>query len=416
LRSALFAKANRLHAFLEYVCRLTLDGREAEINELNIGMNVFERRENYNASDDTIVRTTARLLRQRLKAYYETEGQTDTIRIDIPRGAYVPTFLTLPPEIGNPMPPTLTAQAESMPVAVHNEPRTYRWTTRNGLSLLALLLVTAGLGAVVALEWVAPHRFLPWALTPSDKLWAIIFPGDRNTLLVPADTVLLMYETRVHRLVPLDDYIGGNFMRSSDSSIPGLDVDMQGYRTKRYTAVTSVEMAAEFGRIPKRAPERTLVRFARDLQTGDLKQSNAILIGAEQNDPWVGLFRKDLNFHLDWNAEDERWHILDDHPAANEPTEWPWLKDDPARTSYSQIALVHNLSGNGYVLIVAGTSMFGAQAGSDFIFNPKKMNPLLQQALRSGGTLGTFEILLQSNNVGNGTVNTHVVATRFHSQ
>jgi hypothetical protein len=95
LSSLAFAKANRLSTFLEYVCRLTLDGREDEINEVNIGINVFERRENYNASDDTIVRTTARSLRQRLKSYYETEGYADSVRIDIPKGTYVPTFVQI---------------------------------------------------------------------------------------------------------------------------------------------------------------------------------------------------------------------------------------------------------------------------------------------------------------------------------
>lgn len=410
LRSAAFAKANRLHAFLEYVCRLTLDGREDEINEVNIGINVFERREHYNASDDTIVRTTARLLRQRLKSYYEIEGRADSIRIEIPRGAYVPTFLSVAPE---PEERATGLNIELVPLAIPQEQHPVPEIGRNGFRLIALSLVAALLGAAAALAWVAPHRFLPFTRTPSEKLWALLFPKDRNTLLVPADTVLLMYESRAHRLVSLDDYIGGNFFQSSDASIPGIDMIMPGYRFKRYTAVTSVVMAAEFDRIPKVAPDRMQVRFARDIQPTDLNQSNAILIGAAQNDPWVQLFRKEVNFHLDWDPRDEQFHVLDDRPAGNEPAEWPLLKDDPARTSYSHIAFVRNLSGNGYVLILAGTNQFGAQAGSDFLFNPKKMDPILKQAMQSDGTLGTFEILLQSNIVGTGTINSHVAAIRF---
>jgi hypothetical protein len=304
-------------------------------------------------------------------------------------------------------PPPITAPE----VAILETHRTQSFSS-NPILLIALVLIAAGIGAATALIWVSPKSYLPWMRTPSDKLWALIFPANRPTYIVPADTTLLQYERRTHRLVPLDEYIGGNFFLPSDVSAPSSAELTQRYR-HRYTAVTSVQMAEEFGRIPKPAPDHTSVRFARDLQTGDLNQSNAILIGAAQNNPWVQLFRKEMNFHLDWVPSENRWRIRNDHPEANEPAEWPWA-DDPTRTSYSHIALVHNLSGNGYVLILAGTNMFGSEAGSNFVFDPEKMNPLLKKALRSDGRLGTFEILLQSNTVGTGTINTRVAATRFH--
>ncbi|WP_158791635.1 hypothetical protein [Granulicella sp. L60] len=280
------------------------------------------------------------------------------------------------------------------------------------VSLVALLLVAAAIGAASAMLLIAPKRYLPWLRTPSDKLWASVFTADRSTYIVPADTTLLQYEIKTRRLVPLNEYVGGNFFLPTDLNHSGLAEPAQRY-SSRYTAVTSVQMAEEFGRIPKVSPDRTSVRFARDMQTGDLNQSNAILIGAAQNNPWVQLFRSQVNFHLDWVPEENRWRILNDHPEGTEPTEWTW-SNDSTRTSYSHIALVHNLSGNGSVLIIAGTNMFGSEAGSNFIFNPEKMNPLLKKALRSDGSLGNFEILLQSNVVGTGTINTRVAAARFH--
>ncbi len=407
LSSPAFAKSNRHSAFLEYVCRLTLDGREDEINELNIGINVFERRENYNASDDTIVRTTARALRGRLKTYYETEGYADNVRIDIPKGTYVPTFIlvetkTVQPAFEHPT-PVATSTLEA-----HN-PGSF---SPNLASFLGTMLLAVAIGAACALLWVAPKRYLPWLRTPSDKLWALVFPGDRSTYIVPADTTLLQYEIKAHRLVPLNEYVGGNFFLHSEADLSGVSESAQRY-SKRYTAVTSVQMAEEFGRIPKIYPDRTSVRFARDMQTGDLNESNAILIGAAQNNPWVQLFRNQMNFHLDWMPEENRWGIHNDHPEGTEPREWPWA-DGPTRTSYSHIALVHNLSGNGYVLIIAGTNMFGSEAGSNFVFDPERMNPLLKKALRSDGSLGDFELLLESNVVGTGTVNTRVAGARLH--
>jgi len=424
LRSRSFAKANRLSAFLEYVCRLTIERREAEINEVNIGTNVFERPAHYNASDDTIVRTTARLLRQRLQAYYEGEGCGESIRIDIPRGGYVPTFsrtglLQTSIQVAEPqsvLRPEALEQAkdeEGTNKASSAGPSRSKPLWRF-FQFFAFLIVGAGLGAILATILIAHPDWLHGARSPSDKLWAALFPKDRNTLIVPADTLLQMYVKSTHHNVSIDDYITGDFVRSSDAVPPELAGLFQDYRAKRYTAVTSVALAAELGEIPKPAPERMQVRFARDLQLNDLKQSNAILIGAAQNDPWVQLFRKDLVFHLDWDILNDRWQILNDHPQAGEPTQWPWVRNDPERKSYSQIAFVPNLNGSGSVLILAGTSMAGTQAASEFLFNPQKMDPILKRALRPDGSLGPFEVLLQANLLGNGSINAKIAGVRVH--
>jgi hypothetical protein len=42
---------------------------------------------------DLVVRIQARRLRRVLDQYYDNQGVTDPIRIDIPKGSYVPVFL-----------------------------------------------------------------------------------------------------------------------------------------------------------------------------------------------------------------------------------------------------------------------------------------------------------------------------------
>ena len=41
---------------------------------------------------DPVVRIEAAKLRRRLERYYLTDGQENPIRIDVPKGTYVPTF------------------------------------------------------------------------------------------------------------------------------------------------------------------------------------------------------------------------------------------------------------------------------------------------------------------------------------
>lgn len=72
-----------------------LRAEEDEIKEYFLAVEVFGR-ENFDPRIDTIVRVQARRLRLKLQEYYRTEGQYDTVRIDIPKGSYVPVISHLP--------------------------------------------------------------------------------------------------------------------------------------------------------------------------------------------------------------------------------------------------------------------------------------------------------------------------------
>jgi hypothetical protein len=70
----------------------TLDGNNEEVKEYSLGVEVFGRGEAFDPRTDTIVRVQARRLRSKLKDYYEAEGQTDPIVIELPKGHYGVTF------------------------------------------------------------------------------------------------------------------------------------------------------------------------------------------------------------------------------------------------------------------------------------------------------------------------------------
>jgi hypothetical protein len=92
LASRTFSKSVRLSNFLSYICRRTLEGRTQEVNEQQIGTHVFSRSPSYNANDDSIVRTQARLLRLKLEEYFEHERPGAPLVLRIPKGGYVPIF------------------------------------------------------------------------------------------------------------------------------------------------------------------------------------------------------------------------------------------------------------------------------------------------------------------------------------
>jgi TolB-like protein len=93
LKSSQFVGAERMRRFLEFVVEGVLSGQSADLKEYVLGIEVFDRAaETFDPRIDPIVRVEARRLRSKLKAYYESEGRSDQLVIEIPSGSYVPRF------------------------------------------------------------------------------------------------------------------------------------------------------------------------------------------------------------------------------------------------------------------------------------------------------------------------------------
>ena len=91
LSSEEFHDSDRLQAILRYVVEETLAGRTQGIKATTIAMEVFER-DIDDSAPSSIVRVSVARLRRKLSHYYASSGQDDPVRIEIPKGAYVPTF------------------------------------------------------------------------------------------------------------------------------------------------------------------------------------------------------------------------------------------------------------------------------------------------------------------------------------
>jgi TolB-like protein len=90
LASPGFARNERLSRFLRFVVERHLEGRDAELKESLLAIDVFGRPADYDPRQDPIVRTEASRLRARLSEYYLGEGKDDPVVIDVPKGGYVP--------------------------------------------------------------------------------------------------------------------------------------------------------------------------------------------------------------------------------------------------------------------------------------------------------------------------------------
>lgn len=98
LSSREFPNAGRGAAFLKYVTEETLAGRAQRLKAYSIAIEVFNRSAGF-SQEDPVVRIEAGRLRRVIERYYLVAGQRDPIRIDIPKGGYVPTFTWNDPPI-----------------------------------------------------------------------------------------------------------------------------------------------------------------------------------------------------------------------------------------------------------------------------------------------------------------------------
>ena len=90
LSSEDFDASPRSRAFLSFIVEETLVGRQDHLTQSVIATRVFGRRENFDPTVDPIVRIQAGRLRRSLERYYLLSGSDDSVRIELPRGTYVP--------------------------------------------------------------------------------------------------------------------------------------------------------------------------------------------------------------------------------------------------------------------------------------------------------------------------------------
>jgi TolB-like protein len=90
--SGAFTNADRMKRFLKYVVDQSLLGNDGDLSEYGIGLRVYDRDDAFDPRLDSIVRVDAARLRSKLREFYDSEGRSSPIRIEIPKGGYKATF------------------------------------------------------------------------------------------------------------------------------------------------------------------------------------------------------------------------------------------------------------------------------------------------------------------------------------
>jgi hypothetical protein len=435
-----------LSEFLLYACDRHIRNKSSELTEQQIGVHVFGRREGYNSNDDNIVRSYARTLRKRVEEYFATEGRHEALKLEIPRGAYVPVFYSRSPEkplqheapqiLMVPSPPSVeivpprqspagsvsieAATHEPLPLPAEDPIPSVVGRLRSAFYPIVGFCVMLIAMATYLLIHYQSHtgRSITTNVTQpnslSDILWSQLFQKNRDTFIVPADSGLVIMQGLTRNPVSLGDYASGSY-RSKATSFTGFSAaDVQELGGRRYTSIVDLNIVSHLSRLKEIVPERMLIRYARDLRMDDLRSGNAILLGSIDANPWAELFQEQLNFRFSFNPKtDTTPVIINQHPRVGEQ---PIYANDHVglwHNTFGTIAYQSSLDGTGHVLLVGGLAMAGTQAAADFLLDPALMQPILEHARAPNGTIRPFEILVETSTVAANASRPRVLSERI---
>ena len=400
IASEQFRSSGRYPVFLRHIVEKTLNGQITDLKERTLGVEVFHRDSTYNTADDPVVRVCGSEVRRRIAQFYQQSQKRHEIEIELPPGRYVPQFWRVAPGVssGQEMPqPTNGSQlpadgpgtgntvAEGRVADEQQARRSYlNWLTPFAAGLLLAVLV------VGAIELVLNQR---QANSPIMQVW--------NPLLTNPNPVLIS----VGRPHPPDE---SKFPALSETTIRG-HFFQPSFRVS-ITAVSAISQIAGFLEMRKKTFR---VHESDSNVLDDLHGRPVVLINGNDN-KWAVLLLKPLRFHPEpypGEGHDASYIVDTQHPERHD---WMVDNDQPfllQTVDYAIVGRFYCPTTNGPVVVIAGLSSNGTEAGGEFMASPERLAALAHDAHESLDK--NFEAVLKVEVVDGNTGAVTPVASQF---
>jgi len=391
LASSQFRGSLRLREFLLYIADCTLKGTPEAATEQQIGVNVFRRSPGYNSSEDSIVRTHARLLRQKLAEYFTTEGGAEPTIIEVPKGHYLLSFRlrqSEPPPA--PFPLTQPPKVADVPfsAAPLAQGRDYWKSTPLGIALGMLIVVVLAGTAILA------GRLWPKATAEKSAIeifWAPFLSGDPPVVI----------------------YSNARFLGDSKTGLryaPAGTLPNEPM-VDHYTGIGELAAVYELTRLFD-AHRTTFVLKRSLLVTWDeAKLRNLIFIGSPAENSSLNAVPSLTDFSM--IATPEYAGFANNHPRPGEPALYS-RPEHPLTTDYAVIALVPGVQSGKRTLMFSGLTTLGTQAAVEYASRKDGVSELLKLVSSPSGEIKPFEALLAVTLEGGVPLQSKLVSIRVH--
>ncbi|MET3791832.1 tetratricopeptide repeat protein [Aquamicrobium terrae] len=145
LASSTFSRSERARDLLQYLVEREQAGEADRLKGFAIAVDVFGKDADFDPSTDAVVRVQAGRLRDLLQQYFATEGAAEPVRIVIPRGSYIPAYVSngpqpAPAEAAEDAPfPAPAQDAPAIPSSLSRQMR-FMWAAMGLVSVMLAVL------------------------------------------------------------------------------------------------------------------------------------------------------------------------------------------------------------------------------------------------------------------------------------
>ncbi len=350
---AAFRKSARLRELLYYLCERAQADPDHVIHEGDIGAEVFGRQPGYDTAQDPLVRVQVSQLRKRLQQHFETEGKSEPVLIEIPRGAYTPVF---PRRVAEPMPGLVVLDAPA-----ERSRHRWNWWTAGFAGLAAVL----GVVAVWALMR-SPLLPAPGTGPAVNRFWAQLLENGEPACIVTSDPVLVLFENMLGRGLTLSEYRIKDFNHVAAIEMSDLVQRefAKGLAAYQFSSVVDTQLVATLTLLNAAQRTRTEVVPAREFGVDYLRSHNVILLGSRLSNPWVEMFETQLNFRSMVPGRPDYVYFQNMAPRAGESRTFTL---DWGKLGFCRVALLRNPAHGSHVLMISGTDIAATEAGGEFI-------------------------------------------------
>ena len=380
---------------LRYLADQSLQNPGSSIKEYQIATEVFGRPADFDPHSDSAIRVQAGRLRVKLADYYATEGSTDPIFVELPKGSYTLAFRhrQITPKVAE-------AAAPEPPRPGKRRSLLLNWAT----SVVALsILLAAGVAAlVVRLETKGranppsvPNPAVPISI---QTFWKAFASGPEEPSVVFSNAAFVgRPETGMRYRKPEDN--------------PGSPI------FDHYTGVGEVIAVHELDHVFHLLNSEVRVKRGSLFSLDDAKNSNLIFVGS----PAENLSLRDIPMNqqfvfrrLETGPRKGDLALSNLHPKNGEP---PYFIGSPATgvltDDYAVIALMRGMHPSESVLILAGTTTIGTQAAVEYVCHEDSLARLLARlGVAASGEVGPFEVVLHVKVTRGVPIESEMVAAR----
>jgi hypothetical protein len=340
LKSPAFSKSQRYSAFLRYCVEQALEGKGDLLKERTIGVDVFDRRPDYDPGADHVVRSAAAEVRRRLAQYYQSGVDPRELRIELLPGSYFPQFSS-----GHNFSQTVT---EPPLLVLREDPPAKLSPSWSRIALApAMVLAVALLALLLYRPWRVP--------TGVEWFWSPLLTAPRQVTI----------------------FIGPPALVSADSgSSPRGDAGATVETVMKANVVSfaSAASAAKLSEFLQARGKASQVLSSVTSKFDDLQRGPAVLLGG-LNNAWTLRLTDTLRFGFDIH-DPMKTRIRDRQQPGQDWTFDFGAPYQKVTRDYALISRVMHPATEQMTLIVAGLGQWGTLGAVDFITDPVRLEKL----------------------------------------